>query len=736
MENTEALLQELSSNISTLPRVTNDAISVGFAGATSIRPIKDLFEPLILKIVGEIKKESEAEEKRHKETKKSEAKRKDDLERQNKEINKQLQELVNDTKASKELLKEAQKTKDETDEKRKKSFEAKVFSFLKNLSKAGADYMKETALVSRAILDLEDSGVFLKGGIDSLGKSAAELGLTYNEMVSQLKKSSPLIAKMNAQMGDGLKIFTNTIKNIDDKYNLSRSDQISVFESVMDKIAPSQLKEMSEQQLAMEVDKAAKQMKLLSVATGKTVENLKQEQDIKNKQKRVQAYSRTHKESYKMLTSLGFDEDMIDYIASGGINTNAKILMQQMNSPAMQRMLPKIMQMANTNRLNVSSMGELINQNKAYIGAKTRYADRMSFDKGAYGAASVSDLFQASQFDNWFDESMSSFNPNAENFYNNRADNEAYLDAREATRLKNAWDTEYIRALSGGPGGIEFLANWQSTAYGTGAEALGAINDKNADLQKNMSKGGRMAMGAAAGTGAALLAALGPGAVRMAGDMAFKKGADLMWDTAKSFSETVKKMSNSVGGFVGGTTKFIAGAFAAKTVFDSGEMLFKLGKAAFDDKSTVAGEVDKITEHYGENGIWDYLNLAKGAVVAGGKAGDWVGDKAYALTKWFKGKDPNDMRNWTPEQIRAKQEQLGLIQANSTIKPNTNSVLIKEPSTLEDVESKTTKILEDTLLYNKKTCESIQQLIEKAVEGNKIQEMKITYDKTKGEHQN
>ena len=89
-----------------------------------------------------------------------------------------------------------------------------MFSFLKNLSKAGADYMKETALVSRAILDLEDSGVFLKGGIDSLGKSAAELGLTYNEMVSQLKKSSPLIAKMNAQMGDGLKIFTNTINVI------------------------------------------------------------------------------------------------------------------------------------------------------------------------------------------------------------------------------------------------------------------------------------------------------------------------------------------------------------------------------------------------------------------------------------------------------------------------------------------------------------------------------------------
>ena len=46
------------------------------------------------------------------------------------------------------------------------------------------------------------------------------------------------------------------------------------------------------------------------------------------------------------------------------------------------------------------------------------------------------------------------------------------------------------------------------------------------------------------------------------------------------------------------------------------------------------------------------------------------------------------------------------------------------------------KLLEDSVLYSKRTSESIQQLIEKAVEGNKIQEMKITYDKTKGEHQN
>ena len=468
-------MSEISDLIDALPKVNQDAISVGFNSITSIKPLSEFLKVMfdnnarVINNSGE--KNTEKRIKQYAELQRENKKRIEELE-------KNIVAASNDVRDSIDEQTNTIEQKEERDSTRQKQFEAKLFTTLKIISEGISKQFAAADKIAKNFIDLEQSGVFLKGGINSLGAAAADLGMTYEGLANQLKKTSPLIARLNSNMGDGLEIFKTTIQNIDDKYNLSRDEQVTAFEALMDKISPTQLRQMSQEELTMAVNETAKEMKLLSIATGKSVEQLKQEQQIKDKRMRIQAYARTHRQSFAILQALGFDDDMIDYIASGGARINSKILLQQMNDPAMQRMLPEMMMLSNTNRLNTATLGDLINRNRDILNYKTSYANNMSYNQAAYSASAMSENFEYGVYDNSWGERFANFNPNAEAMFNARgADNEMIRNVRDADREHNRYDVNVLDIKSGGREGINTDAKIRKGIYGTANFGLGNINN-------------------------------------------------------------------------------------------------------------------------------------------------------------------------------------------------------------------------------------------------------------------
>lgn len=552
-------IMEISDNF-----ILNDnaGISVGFKTEEAIKPFRALLEDLFSKQVFHNKQWAE--------------KNQEFLKKQNSIIedgNKSIQFAITENNKNNKIYNEILNSRISslTDELKNghKTRDAYLKTILNLTTKALDNYMKNSVQLSNIFRSIEEGGVFVKDGFDSLGQTAYRLGMTYEELANNLRKTAPLISRLNSSVGNGVKVFEDSLNGISKAYNLTHDEQVAAFESALENLTPSQLRTMSEQQLIARVDETARQMKLLSLATGKSVENIKQENSYKERTLRIQAYERAHPNEMKLMKALGMDDEMMDYFLSGGVKVTPKILMQMSNDPLRQAVFPEIMRLLQTNQFNNETLTKLQSQYGHLAQYKNDLALRSASNPSTYAPAAFSNLWEYATMDTTFGDNFTGLNLNdALNSYNSTAresSNRMLHNSQLYKERTNNFDTARQSLLTGGTEGMSNLFSIASAPYGIAGSAMNGIDS----MLKNLGLNG-LTSGILSGLAGMTIPAIG---TYMGGRFGIGFGGDV-----RRFSKAVDKFSNSVGGR--GMTTTIADEIFNKT----------LGKTKWGRKLSIISE--------------------------------------------------------------------------------------------------------------------------------------------------
>lgn len=380
-------------NIPTLAADT--AVSVGFIGGDALAPFMNEIRQIFNR---PLKSQSENFEKSNK--------IKEEIKENNKNFNiQQLNKLkeMSDTihKSNEENVKLSGIIKDSID-KDEKIFNAYGKTFLNLLTKGAATYYQDIVKQVNMLRELESAGVQLHKGYDSLYEGANKAGMSMNDFAGHLKKMSPIIAQLNSAYKDGAKVFSESLANIDKNLLLTNDEKAAVFESLVNSLGPSQLQKMTNEQLYDETNRLAKEMKMLSVATGKSVENIAKENDIKSRELRIRAYAASRpqfKNIQSTLTSIGLGgNEWLDYFMSGGANMTPEMVTTIAGSDFLQAALPKIMQEVLSGTLNTESIKNIKKTYSGLLNSDYNKIRGLSGDSGIQMASAKSNIFQASAF--------------------------------------------------------------------------------------------------------------------------------------------------------------------------------------------------------------------------------------------------------------------------------------------------------------------------------------------------
>ena len=151
-------------------------------------------------------------------------------------------------------------------------------SFQKNMERMGF------------LRDLESAGVSVTQGFDSLRKVSEELARPQEQLVKLYIKNSQTIQRLNASFGDGVNFFNQTLGDISGKFNTIRQEEEAILsEYIETRTKYANLEQLDRDRLRKETELYTKNLKQLSMATGKSIELILQENKLKEDEFAVQA---------------------------------------------------------------------------------------------------------------------------------------------------------------------------------------------------------------------------------------------------------------------------------------------------------------------------------------------------------------------------------------------------------------------------------------------------------------
>lgn len=497
------------SPIDNVDLITGSALSVGFQSIEQIKPLGDLLRIIFKDSF--FKSETALED-----IQRNMEKNASDNEKQNKKELSILEKIHEKNVESVEKLHNLSREND----KRIETWIAFAKTSTNVLTKALTNHVKHSVELANTFRDIESSGVYVKEGFNYLSDVAKSTGMAYDELAGHLKANAPLFAKLNNSLGDGVKVFKKSMEGISKEYNLTRSEEVAAFTSAMENLTPSQLKQMSEEELTKRVDETARQMKLLSLATGKTVEQIKEEQELKAKSLRVDAWKRNNQQQAQMLSQLGLDSDqMIDYLLSGGSRITPEIAMQMAGDQFAQVALPEIMRMLQSGSLNIENVAGLQSRYGGLAEARMREVQANAQNQQMFAAGSASGLIEHRLYNDSLSQAISKINPNSvlEEKTKGRKDSEKMLSSqRELTDSMNNLATQMKDLQTGGVKGMTFTFEQAQNLY--------SIAEKTAGLLKEVADG----FGPMSGLVGSVIASVIPGVASYLGSRAGKGAVGLI----------------------------------------------------------------------------------------------------------------------------------------------------------------------------------------------------------------
>lgn len=427
----------------------NRSIAVGFEDESALYPLRKI----LVEIFKNVKEDEDIRNKDN--NKKTESRYKKLLSeyiRINKEKLKKYDDFNDKLDKSNEHLEQQVNTQ--------KRLESQILRWTEYILDAFKEQHNESVNLAVKFRDVEKSGVFLKEGFEEIFDISNEMGTSLDETMNQLKKTSPLLARLNGSVGNGVKAFGIAINNIDKNLNLTNSQKMNIFSDLLENMSPDQLMSMSQEQLNQEVNKTAKEMKMLSLATGKSVELISKENAQKEKTAREQAWKRAHKSAAMALKASGLDqdEDVMEFIRTGGVKKSANLLLKMQHDPFAQKFLPEIAKLAARNQLNNETFSAVYQKYGKLAGYKSEYANRASMDPTRMMAGGVSEGFMNQEFYAINDlMKNNNFNPNLYNEYYSDArknDNLLLRRLQDAKENQNRFNNTDLKRTVGGVEGM------------------------------------------------------------------------------------------------------------------------------------------------------------------------------------------------------------------------------------------------------------------------------------------
>lgn len=329
---------------------------------------------------------------------------KNDTERKRNEEKQQ----ASDNNKHKELLKKLDEVKDTVSKKSDEDGQSlnnrlqELYSQAARVAKIGINAyieMRNAATPFVATMrNLESSGVSLSNGMKDIADISAQTGMSIDDIGTNFSKASGVISKFNAVGQNGIQSLTNMYKSIDDKLNLTFSEQTNLINEFIDQ--RKNLHNLNDPNFQQEFTKYATNIKLLARATGTTVENLIQEQKEKEKARSLQAYAMSNPGVYQGLKAIGASDDMILNIMSGGRLSAAETLMARQN-PLLNTIYMTAMQGMRNGTLNINNplgiLGAISSIRPVYNNEMNRVAT-LSSNPDAVTVAGVSSLMDLSLF--------------------------------------------------------------------------------------------------------------------------------------------------------------------------------------------------------------------------------------------------------------------------------------------------------------------------------------------------
>lgn len=254
--------------------------------------------------------------------------------------------------------------------------------------------------------ELEKSGIRLAGGFDeSFTQLANDAKMSHDAFVKMLTSNSKQITKMNALGSETMNSMMEASGNLVGKFGYSVDDASKIMLYYMDTIGSvNTAEQLRNRNITTEVENLGKQMKSLSLATGKSIEMLLQEQEQRRKNLLMEKIYRDPTMGQLLSTGInaGIDEDVLLAAITGRPNEKSS----QMNITAGGRALNRALQQAAI-AIRSGKMGkdDIIPyladiQKDSRIVNDVQQIEQMSYGKaGAINNTALGDnLFSLSQF--------------------------------------------------------------------------------------------------------------------------------------------------------------------------------------------------------------------------------------------------------------------------------------------------------------------------------------------------
>lgn len=448
----------------------NTSVAVGFRDENSVK----FLENILLKV---FKKDEYERQKNHKQFM-------NQMEKQEKAAQKRHEE---NQKNDKSANVENQLKKLNAEEKsRTKIIEAYLKTFVGVVSQAYSKSLQSSSTLAETFRKIDQSGVTVVGGMDAVTKSAYNLGMSYDEITANLSKLSPIIAKLNGTMGNGLQAYDKALSNIPKSLSLSHEEQNAVFEATMNGMTASQLKSInSQEELNKRVVDTAKEMKLLKIVTGKSIEALKEENNARMQEARFKQFeARFGSDTMAILKSVFKNDNAIEWLLTGGTAHAGEMATLMANSPGLQKALPEIMQLVQSGNLTAEAMLGIASKYQGQLTTKGAMARNFAGHAGHMAAAGLSSSYQNMVFNTDIEDSLLSLLTNPQEIMNSESYKQSQEMLNNAQRYKegwNKWNVAWTDAQAGRTEGASKLLGMSGKVVNMGADTAWWMNEHTGD---------------------------------------------------------------------------------------------------------------------------------------------------------------------------------------------------------------------------------------------------------------
>lgn len=238
------------------------------------------------------------------------------------ERKKQIEKLVSAMNNVKEAIDES--SSQEANGSKFEKIKPTLIKVAKEIGKAITQSVENNFKRLEYLRDIESAGVTITQGFDSLRQASVDLVRPQEQLAKLYTKNSQTLQKLTASYGDGVTFFNQSLQSISGKFNLTRQEEENILSSYMEtRVKYSNLEQIEQKNMRSEMVKYTQDLKLLSKATGKSIDLILEETKLKEDNLAYNAIIANNKSAQTLqqsLSAVGLSDSMVQALITGDVS--------------------------------------------------------------------------------------------------------------------------------------------------------------------------------------------------------------------------------------------------------------------------------------------------------------------------------------------------------------------------------------------------------------------------------